>query len=74
MTFPYESREPEPVASTVGACTLTGDDRKARAAEIRERFSPGILNVQTIDDGRVYWFERSEMWLQRLTEFVSIES
>ncbi len=56
------------------ACKLPAGDIKERIEWLRAEFIPGILRVQEIEDGYVYWFQRSDEELRKVAEFARFES
>ncbi len=73
--WPYEPVDPAAaLAQPESACTLPSDELERRSAELRASFRPGILEIEELPDGYVYWFERSEGWLAKVTEFALFES
>ncbi len=72
--WPYEPVERDRRAPDVVACKLPREDIRKRVEALRESFHPGILEVEELDNGMVYWFARSNEWLAKVTEFALFES
>jgi hypothetical protein len=77
--WPYEpalATDPtrEDLEQRTMACKLPAGDIKERIERLRAEFIPGILHVQEIEDGYVYWFQRSDEELRKVAEFARFES
>ena len=56
------------------ACKLPVADIRVRIEMLRKEFIPGILTVEEIADGFVYWFRKSESELRKVADFALFES
>ena len=56
------------------ACKLPAGDSTGRVKMLRREFIPGILDVEEIEDGYVYWFRRNEAELGKVADFALFAS
>lgn len=74
--WPYLPSEagPRPTVPNAPACLLPPQERRERQQEIRKAFVPGILEIEELEDGYVYWFDRTDAWFSIVAEFALFES
>ena len=75
-SWPYEAVEPgsSAVEPKQFACKLGNDNIRARSRELDRTFRPGILEREELEDGCVYWFDRTDEWFEKVTHFAWFES
>ena len=56
------------------ACRLSRKEILELRSERQLAFLPGIVEIEEVEDGCVYWFERTEEWFAKVTEFILFES
>lgn len=75
--WPYEPRdesEQDPQRDSSFVCALTDTERRARAGNLRSDFLPRIVDLEEIEDGCIFWFQRTEENLVVVSDFVLVES
>ncbi len=61
--------EPGPIA-----CTLPEAELRAWREQVQAEVKAGVVSIEELDDGYVYWFERTPERLAKLADFVWFES
>lgn len=79
MAWPYEPIDAtgasrEQIEQRPVACKLADEERRVRREKLRLEFLPGVLEIEEIEGGCVYWFERSEALLSKIADFALFES
>lgn len=75
-SWPYSPREPglDSHGPRTFACLLPEKTMRQRIEKVREELVPGIVDIEEIPDGYVYWLERTEEWFRRVCDFALFES
>ncbi len=56
------------------ACTLSSKEQRARVEEAESELLQGVLRIEELTNGYALWFPAEPGRLQRLAEFVELES
>ena len=61
-------------AAPVIACTLSSKEKRERVQAAENDLLEGVSRVEELDDGYVLWFPSEDGRLQKVAEFVQLES
>ena len=63
------AKAPPPIA-----CTLSSKEKRARVEQAETQLLDDVLRIEELENGYVFWFPVESGRLQRLAEFVELES
>ena len=74
--WPYEAVEPGTSIENDDpcVCSLVDEEIKTLLDERRANFYPGVVGCDQLPNGYVFWFLRTDEWLQKVVDFARFES